>query len=319
MARAEGHLNCHASWIFAQDPFLLDHDIRYAMTGLFGEVLSGRNWSPRTDSDLSAVEALLWYQGRVPGGLETGLSLLRREVAARLKGESLRSIRRTLAYSGSRNPLDQFDYFHLRQKIRRQAGSNDVLEDYCRVVDPFVDNDLVDFALQIPASLRLRGNLYKKMIARWLPEVAAIGLGGSGRPLWQIVARENALAHKLVTRGRWVYRQVNRKAFTRRSTTLDLPGSAILYHEWMRTASREFIMNVLDESLPAVFDRSAVNRLVHQYMNGDPRQVPAHAFQTVGALTTISLWSEYFTRGDFCQGTAGNAQSLGGGSHANTG
>jgi asparagine synthase (glutamine-hydrolysing) len=288
--RTEGSMSCHASWIFAEDAFLPAHQIRYVMTGLFGEAISGRNWAPGPARELSPTEALEQYELHSRRNSALLAEVLRPEVYSRVVGESLRSIKRTLALAGSHYPLNQFDYLHLHQKLRRHAGSADVLGDYCQTLEPFTDNHLVDFALSIPPALRQRGQLFKKMIASRLPEVARIGYGHTGKSLKELVARENDLLFRLTARGR---RLIRGKRPAPLVGAIDLPGSGIQYNGWLRTGSQAFVLEALShtETLEDYFDLPAVKKLVTEHMEGKRNE-----FRMIGAILTFSLW-----RRQFCQ------------------
>jgi asparagine synthase (glutamine-hydrolysing) len=291
--RTEGNMNCHASWIFAEDPFLSANRIRYIMTGLFGEVISGRNWAPISPGELSPAQA--WEKFKLRFRLNTSLlaEVLRPAVYTRVAGESQHSIKHTLALTGSRHPLNQFDYLYLHQKLRRHSGSADVLGDYCQALDPFTDTDLIDFAFSIPPALRQRGRLYKKFIASRLPVVAQIGYGRSGRPLKELVARENDLLLRLSARGRRLIRGQPPAAHI--ISAGDLTDANIQYNNWQRTGSRAFILEVLDhkETLADYFNLAAVDRLVADHMAGRRNE-----FRIIGAILTFSLWRRHFCQGD---------------------
>jgi asparagine synthase (glutamine-hydrolysing) len=298
--RAEGNMNVHASWIFAEDAFFRANRIRRVMTGLFGEAISGRNWAPLLARELSPTEAWAQYQFRYRKNAGLLAEVLRPEVYARVIGDSARpdstfaSIRRTLAHAGSRHPLNQFDYFHLHQKLRRHSGAADVFGDYCQALDPFTDNDLVDFALSIPPALRQRGRLYKKMIVRHLPEVAEIGYERTGASLRESVAHEQDWILRVVTRSRKLVWRNNSPHGLKSLRIGDPPDSSIRYNEWLRADSRPFVLEVLAraEFLDDYFNRAAVERLVRAHMEGKRDE-----FRIIGAILTFSLWRQHFCQG----------------------
>jgi len=72
--------------------------------------------------------------------------------------------------------------FEQRQR-RHTAMVAQVIERDRQVMTPFLDNEVVDFALRIPYESLHGRKLYQRMIVNHLPHVAAIPYSGSGLPL----------------------------------------------------------------------------------------------------------------------------------------
>jgi hypothetical protein len=172
-------------------------------------------------------------------------------------------------------------YVELRVKARRYtSGHRELLGLSCRPVEPFADNDLVDFVLGLPKQPMVDQRQYRRMIVRHLPTVAQVPYAKTGAPVdasrvryWsrRLLRRAQAeLAARLPSGSELVH---DRKAY-------------VHYDEWVRAGSRRFIEDALrPEYLDDLFDVDAVRALVADHMEGRSDQ-----YGKVCALATFALW-----------------------------
>jgi asparagine synthetase B (glutamine-hydrolysing) len=80
--------------------------------------------------------------------------------------------------------LHAYYNFLLKEHIRRGTfGGNIYSNFFYETRVPTLDNDLVDFAFQIPISLKKNRALYRNTFAQYYPELAKIPRDGTGLPL----------------------------------------------------------------------------------------------------------------------------------------
>ncbi|HZW04534.1 MAG TPA: asparagine synthase-related protein, partial [Anaerolineaceae bacterium] len=181
--RAEGKLNAFGSWIYAGEDYLHARGLRAAMTGVFGNPVSGRHFPD--------ILAFVRSEGQMRWAMEAAFSSRKRALARVFKpalvagagDQSMRVFVDALVQSGAPTIYGKYDEMYFRVAVPRLAHNADVLGDQARVFDPFTDRDLVDFAIHMPPAVRAGGNFFKRMIVRHLPEAAAVVHGRTGRLL----------------------------------------------------------------------------------------------------------------------------------------
>jgi asparagine synthetase B (glutamine-hydrolysing) len=173
----------------------------------------------------------------------------------------------------------RYDNFYY-QLMRRYPTGN-LLNTAVDVHEPYLDNDLVDYCLQLPPELRANGKLFQQLLERRFPRLAAIpGARTPPRPgFWQRA-----------------WRQLNRRLrqtlfFLRPEPYGDDPGRAILYNHWMRNAARAYVTGLLTSDLLGdTCDMHVVKRLLNDHMTGR-----RNAYRPLGALVTYAEWLKRFS------------------------
>lgn len=261
--RTEGSMNSFASWIFGEDEYLRQHKMRYLITGVGAEGISGRHMlAEHNDPDPeNAVQYLLgkhWQAGKAAG-------LFKQPIAADLHQAALDSYRRSMQCAPSDDPISRYDYVHFRQHRRHPTGN--LLHDHALAIEPFHDNDLMDFALRIPPALRTR--FYKAAIARAFPNLARIATTGSSQPLIGNLRLPALPGIGLVKRAeRAIARRLQR--LDRSLPVGDNPTNTVYYNHWLRTESRGFVTQLLSEAscYDDLFEVKKVRRLLDDHMSG---------------------------------------------------
>jgi len=181
------------------------------------------------------------------------------------------------------------DYFSYRHTRRRPTGS--ILAEDAQVLEPFFDNELVDYVFRLPPALRGRGNLYKKMIIYRFPEVASVGYSDSGLVLLDELTGKPSperLRSWLGDTARQIKRRASRQlSFLGLPAPSDNPAHAVLYNTWLRTAARPFVLDIIaQKDLYADFlDAARVRRMVDDHMTRR-----ADSYRLVNAVVTFALW-----------------------------
>lgn len=286
--RAEGCAPAYTCWIVAEDAFLTRERCEYVVNGFLGDSLSGQRVPPELAVEGDPEQALtrLWPRLYNVFFTEEELGkLLRPDVFARVRGESFASLRRTFLAAPSERVVDRIDYADLRQRQRRFIITHlDLMGALATVLNPFTDAELVDLWLRVPAPLRVRQRLYRRIIAEHFPALARVPSSQTGAPLGSGPLR--LWAHKKGLRVR--LRLLG-------PVSPDLLGADprrhVRYQEWIGTGSRRFVTDVLGdaEALGDLVDPAAVARLVDDHMAGRRRE-PGK----LSVLLSLALWRRRF-------------------------
>jgi asparagine synthetase B (glutamine-hydrolysing) len=286
--RAEGKLNAFASWIYSVESFMLDHGWQYAMTGLIGNVISGRHYPPGLAAAHSVPEAeeVIWREMIKPP-LDKLETVMRPSVYRTAAEESASVYLDTFRRMDAPDLLNRFDHMYLYTVISRLAQKTDVFGAAGFGLDPFMDLDLLHTALSMPPQARAGGRLYKQMIVDHFPVSASIIHERSGLRLAEELERsQDNLAGRLLNFQRRVERRL--------SSTSERQSRyrCIRQNEAIRTGSRKFVLSVLSQEqyLEDIFDISAVRRVVMEHMERRRNE-----YSLIAGLVTIVLWRQQFT------------------------
>src|SRR6266540_2578922 len=286
----EGNGSCSTFWVMAELPFLDELRPTVTWSGFLGCCMSGANLPRKTPpaTGKAAVDAIWTYKFTGSFSSQDLASLLRPEVYANAATEPYESIRRCFAAPDTDDVLDRWMYVDLRQRMRRlSAVHRDILAVSSRVMEPFVDNDFMDFALALPRRGLVNPDqvLYRRMVTRSLPHLARVGHAKTGRPVE-------------ASRVRYVARRALRKARATIAPRLPLAIGAshdykayVHYDEWLRTGSRLAIEKALadEDCLADMFNMDAVRALAADHMEGRRDE---HA--KLCELATFAMWRRRF-------------------------
>lgn len=276
-ARTEGSMNSFASWIFGEDEYLREHGVRCVITGVGAEAISGRHMlAEHHDPDAeSAVQYLFGKHWEI----DKAAALFQPALASDLRQTALDSYLGSIRAAPSDDPISRYDYVHIRQHRRHPTGN--LLNDHALVVEPFYDNDLVDYALRCPPALRT--HYYRLAIARAFPKLARLATTENNRSLTQDLRLPPLPGMNLVKRAE--------KAIQRRLRWLDKslpvgdnPSNTVYYNHWLRTESRAFVTRALREEMcfDDLFDARIVRRLLDEHMSGKKNE-----YRLICALVTF--------------------------------
>jgi asparagine synthase (glutamine-hydrolysing) len=208
--RTEGSISAINFFIFAMDPYLEASETPAVMNGFLGDSLTGGHLFPEAldapDDDTAFDRLYGRFYGSVVG--DEGLRrLFQSDISRDLLGEPYRAVRRCFDRRPDLRRENRSDYVDLHQRQRRFAASHiEFLSPLATVLDPFADNEVVDFLLSLPVELRRGQRAYREMIRRHLPEAARVPQAGTGLPLTASWSREKWLRARM----RFYYRMLPR-------------------------------------------------------------------------------------------------------------
>jgi asparagine synthase (glutamine-hydrolysing) len=196
----------------------------------------------------------------------------------------LDSYRAGMDESGSTLLADQRIYFDYRQRVPRHT-LNGVQAVRSRAVVrlPFMDKDLVEFALTVPPGMRLGRRVMHDAFTRAYPELAKIPIPNTGLPMVDCLRSLRGRAAQWL---RW-----HLHAF-------GVPGIAASskrpykdYSNWFRTVLRDWIEDTLldDRTLQRGYIRpDLIRNLVAEHMAGSEHTMK------LGALMSLELWHRQY-------------------------
>lgn len=284
---AEGKIGAHGSWIMAQGQFLQQRGLRYALTGLFGNFVSGRHYAPGIHKAASFAEGRRLANSYIYHGLAGLRDVMRPEIFSEAAMYSVDMPGRMFDHSGASDARQAYDYMLMHSRIARGGHTSDALGDYALALEPFLDNDVINYALQeIPYSVRERGMFYLLLITRHLPRVTKIPYARTGFSISQdLRIRQVPLLHHVDN----LRRRALRRIFPAR---YDKERRGCIPHAGaFRGGSMAFARQALARSdyLGDLFDMHAVNRMLEDHIAGR-----RNAYMTLSHLVTFSIWCEQF-------------------------
>jgi hypothetical protein len=279
---------CSTFWILAANEEFERAGAATAWCGFLGGPLSGGNLprgvGPRTPPELAL--ARMWRSKFARYCSEAELArLLKPGVYAAVRGEAFAAVQRAFIAAATDDALNRCLYVELREQQRRfNSAYRELFGLSCRPVEPYVDNDVVDFALELPKQAMVDQRLYRRMVVRHLPALAQVPQSKTGAPVD---------ASRLRYRSRLLAGRARAELAARLP---DLAGplhdtkAYVHYDEWVRAGSRRFIEDALrPEYLEDLLDVDAVRALVADHMEGRANQ---HG--KVCALATFALWRRWY-------------------------
>ncbi|RIK42590.1 MAG: hypothetical protein DCC55_08390 [Chloroflexi bacterium] len=293
VARLEGSVNCSTSWIFALDPFLQENKIQYAMNGFLGGTLTGTNLIASLCREAPTAQALQVLHRSFFQTIfreEDLAKLLKPTIYRNVKGESFNSIRRTYEAAPTGSLINRMIYCDLHQRQRRFIATHiNVLSEFSRVLDPFAENQLLDFALTVPPELKIDQRFYKRMIVEHLPQVASVPYSKTGLPL--NASPRHIRFQQLSVR---IKKRLNKQLFSRLNLAkLSFPNerASFDFNQWLRTGSRSYVAQILNqkELLEDYFNVEKVDSLVADHWEGKRND-----YQKICAIVTFALWRKQF-------------------------
>ena len=284
---AEAKIGAHASWIFAQGQFLQQRGLRYAITGLFGNFVSGRHYTPGVHKASSIAEGRRHANSYIYHGLIGLRDVMRPEIFNEAAEYSADMPGRMFDHSGAADARQAFDYMMMHSRIARGGHTSDALGDYALALEPFLDNDVIDYALQeIPVSVRERSMFYLHLIERHLPRVAQVPYARTGFSIpVDLRLRQVPFLHQADDLRRRALRRMFPARYDKeRRSCIPQAGS-------FRGGSMAFARRALSRSdyLGDLFDMHAINRMLEDHL-AERR----NAYLTLSHLVTFSIWCDLF-------------------------
>lgn len=195
------------------------------------------------------------------------------------------SLRQALAQSRSTWWVDKDSYVDLYEEdVRFTSLGVELARSQALVRTPFVDKDLVQFALSVPPGYRVNKEYYKNAIVKALPRLAKIPYDVTGLPLHKNSLRYLARSANEQTRWWLRNRGLNWIPVHRRRPYAQ-------YATWMRKELRPWVEGMLLS--PCALDRGYfrpdfIRNLVAEHMAGDDHS------SRLGVLLSLELWHRQY-------------------------
>jgi len=265
---------------------------KVVFNGLFGDVLWGSYVTPYLLNNNShrELEKRLYDKKNAIFKDKHLKEVFLKDIFVNIKGQAYAAFRETLKKAHFSCSANKSDYYMLKERMRRFILYGQVMADcYVRCRFLFFDNDVVDFALKIPPSLRHNEVLYVKTIIKELPELSLIPWEKTGLPL-----RHFKTTHKI---SRFLFLQRER---AKRKLSFLFPQSSFLcsktYHSdvnfWFRSNLRKFVESILlDEKTLSrgYFNPESVRTLLRNHMSAKEDNTAK-----IGTLLTFEMWHRLF-------------------------
>ncbi len=260
--------------------FLNKNEPDAVLTGFIGDVLTGTNIRKKLKG--KSEEEIICTTLEIPSGhLDILSKCLKGRVYERVMNVTINDLKVDLP-----DPFYKAHYLTLSERQRRYMALNlFCFESLVVVLAPFTDNEFMDFILKVPLEFLEEQKLYKKMIVKYLPEVARFPYTQTGRPLIPSRFREGI---------QWRWERFYR---------YHLPGwtggkwgnhdfkEYIHPNESIRTGSRDFFLKKLKNNsfLSEYFDMDYLHNLLDAHMNGQTNQE-----EILCSLLAFALWGKIF-------------------------
>lgn len=286
--KSEGNQKTQSCFIYAVEPYLVQNGFSTILTGVVGDVFTGRAWydiilNAKSHDELcdqirNGKRYHLWLQQRV----------LRQEVRQRLGDVTIDGFRRSLGNCKGGSVFYDHESYILNTHYHRWTMTEDVFNDVAEILDPFWDPDLMDYLIGLPVSIRKDGNFYRKTIIRHFPRVAGVEYLYS-KSLRSYVREKESPAYEFLAKS---FRRVRNRLHPLPPYYMgDHPDLSIPVNQAPRCGSRAFVEELMSNAneLEPWLDLAAVRDVVNEYLCSDNQ-----AFRPVGVLLALLLWGRLF-------------------------
>jgi len=246
----------------------LRSEIDTVLVGLFGSELFGEVLSQDIlgVSNRSEVIIYLFDRYEVKQNTEHVPEIFSENFRNDLRGKVKKNFMETVKEIPLHSYDEIADYWELRQRDRRYViPLSNYMGWYLDTRLPYLDNEVVEFAINLPLELRIEKKFIHKASKRLFPSLAEIPWEKSGVPpdtkgLSLLLSRLRRSA------GREMKRFIARVSG---GNILFQPVDYRGYGYWLRTGSRRYVEDLLlRDSGWGIFDRECVKKIVNEHMNG---------------------------------------------------
>ena len=253
--------------------------------GHFGDALTGGHLLPRQfliHNPDRLVEHILAKRTIV--GLPVLRRIFQKAFLDSAYSQMRDAIRRTLrSFDEERTPL-LYNLWDMTVRQRRFTFCSPAVDRYLfEQITPFVDNEVVNWALRIPLRFLAGQRAYKRMIVQTFPIIADVPWTRTGRPVptsWvRDMARQSAL---------FGARRVRRILRARRPKGQNRAGSWNLTEPGFRDRVERYMDS--DAFLPELFDRQSLRNMVERHFDrGEEFTAPMAALLTLAESVRLFL------------------------------
>lgn len=288
VALTDGTIDCLNSHMMLFHDICPSNKSFNVLSGFLGDVLTGANFNYRwlnSDEDQIILKTF-----EIPDNhLESLKYYLNKDIYERTIENTIPSIKRHFNRIEHDDLFYKAHYLTLSQRQRRYVAFNIFCyESLGNVLSPFTDNDVIDFALQMPREYLMEQSLYRKMFVKYLPEVASVPWSRSGLPL-------NASRIRQGLHWRWQRLQKNPlvKAIIGKNYSR-MNDSYLNISEAIRAGSKDFVVSHIISN-PFIAEYFNIDR-VHQMLDNHMSKT-SNEYRKITALLTLSVWHKLFIEG----------------------
>ena len=289
----EGTVSCINSHMLLAHQLISESGPKSIMTGFFGDVTCGTDWSyvlglrgSTNDDEIVSKQYPVYADIMRDGELK---DYMNGHVYEKVQNRPFETFKKRYFSCPSGSRYYKSRYFSLHERQRRYTSFNlFAFDPVGNVVSPFLDKDFVDFAYRLPPHLAIHSNLYRKMIIKYLPKVAAAKHNDTRLPI-------NASELRKGLQWRWerilknpLIRATIGSRYSRMNDNYMNTDNAI------RNGSRDFVLsNIRDNPfLSEYFDMDRVHKMLEEHMD-----CKRNEYGKIMALLTLSLWHKLFVEG----------------------
>jgi asparagine synthase (glutamine-hydrolysing) len=287
--RADGMISTHNMWGLAQDNFLDQNELRAIMTGAVGGAIAGAGLPNALTDETDEAKAFDYLFGWYYCGTfsdDSLAALLPKATRKNTNGCTRDYFRERWLAANTDNLLSRCEYLDMTERERRFIGSHmDLFGVQCRVIDPLLDNDLVDYAFHMPPQLRLGKQFSAQVTSAMWPHLAKVPKNGRGLPL-----NPTPLEDKAYRAFKRFYHKILPKLALGQFGDHDY-SATVHYNDWIRAGSRSFVEDTVLRGgyLEGLLNMDAVRKTIADHMSAR-----TNAYSQVCALLSLALWRKRF-------------------------
>lgn len=285
--KAEGKNGAYASWISAEEDFLRQAGLRYTMTGLFGNYISGRHYPREVLTAKTVEEGVRAVEGNLNPYINELRTIMRPSAFRTAATDSAATLGIMYRRTNTPSLITRGDVFNFYFRVCRHANTEDSLGDASIPLEPYLDTDVFDYAIgSIPPQARARALYNPLLVMRHLPKAAGVVNGNSGRLLSEEVSiQQTPFLSTFETYRHKVLRRLMPWKFghSRRGS--------IPHAEAVSQGSRAFVAALLEQIhyYEDLFDPRAVKTMFADHLAGK-----GCYYMTIDAMVTFILWRKQF-------------------------
>ncbi len=285
----DGTIRCHNAHLMLFHDFLFGKKCSNVLTGFLGDVLTGTNFNKEWIGNDENDVILKTFEISV-NHLDDLKYYLTNDLYERIVDKTIPSIKKYFHATNTEDLFYKAHYLTLTQRQRRYVAFNIFsYEPLGNVLSPFTDNDLVDFIIGVPKEFLMEQSLYRKMIARYLPEVASAPWNKTRLPLNASWVREGL---------HWRWEKLNRYPLVRETIGRKyemMNDNYLNTAEAIRTGSKDFVMKQIKENpfLAEYVNMDRIHQMLDDHIHGK-----CNEYNQITALLTLSLWHRLFIDGN---------------------
>lgn len=289
--KAEARNGTYASWIMAAAPFLQQNGYRYVLTGLYGNFISGTYFPPGLLKARTLEDGLRVMEGSLNPYLGQLRAILRPGAFEAAVSESAGAVARIYRAAGSDSVFQRSDAVNFYLRVSRQATTEDSLGHAALPLEPYLDNDVFDYAIgAIPPGVRARGMYSPLLVLQHLPAAARVPMNHTGRRLEEDIAIRRSPLRSFVEDTRARLRRGLERRLLHRLPSKATPPS-IPHVEAIRAGSRDFVAGLFAQAeyYDDLIDPRAASAVLENHISGRSAQ-----YMTIDSLVTLILWRQQF-------------------------